>query len=305
MPPVEGSGGHVASRMLVWRPHPQEVTAMSIREQIDRRAFLRTSSLVAGAAMAGPLLGVNRVFAAEDEWVSLFNGKDLEGWHLNPERIWHGTGGNWRVEDGAIVGEQDPPGSGNGGILLTDSVYGDFELALELNPSWGIDSGLFVRATDKGEGFQVMVDYLNGGSVGFLYGEQIGGFGARRFSLVGETDDEGRLVSLTGRPNNAYDESPLTYAATAEEWLGAWRIGEWNTMVVRVQGAIPSIETWINDVRMMHFDAATFENPRYDRDAVVKALGDRGRIALQVHGGADRWPTGAQTRWRNIRIRSL
>ena len=45
------------------------------------------------------------------------------------------------VPDAAIVGEQDPPASGNGGILLTDRKFGDFELLLEMNPDWGIDSG--------------------------------------------------------------------------------------------------------------------------------------------------------------------
>ena len=275
---------------------------------MHRRSFLRTSGALAGAALAAPLLGARTWIPgerADEAWTSLFNGENLEGWHLNPEKIWHGTGGQWRVEEGVIVGEQDPPGSGNGGILLTDEQFSDFELELDLNPSWGIDSGLFVRATDAGQGFQMMVDYLDGGSVGFLYGEQIGGFGARRFSLVGETDDAGNLVSLSTRPNEQYAASPLTHACTGEEWLAAWRINDWNTARVRVQGAIPIITTWINGTKVMEFDAATFEHSRYDRDEVAETLGSAGRIALQVHGGADRWPTGAATRWRNIRIRSI
>src|SRR3954447_17119679 len=47
----------------------------------------------------------------------------------------------WVVEDGAIVGSQDRPG--NGGIVLTDRSYGDFEVALEMNNDSGPDSGLF------------------------------------------------------------------------------------------------------------------------------------------------------------------
>ena len=36
-----------------------------------------------------------------------------------------------------------PPGySGNGGIVLTDEPYGDFEVALEMNNDFGLDSGL-------------------------------------------------------------------------------------------------------------------------------------------------------------------
>ena len=56
----------------------------------------------------------------EEGFVSIFDGKTLNGWHKNPEAIGHGTGGQWTVEDGAITGQQDPPGSGNGGILLTE-----------------------------------------------------------------------------------------------------------------------------------------------------------------------------------------
>jgi hypothetical protein len=57
----------------------------------------------------------------------LFDGKSLEGWHKNSKKIGHGTGGLWRAEGGAITGEQDPPGSGNGGILLTDKKFADFK----------------------------------------------------------------------------------------------------------------------------------------------------------------------------------
>ena len=83
--------------------------------------------------------------ADEEGFITLFDGKDLKGWHTNREKIVHGLGGHWQVEDGAITGQQDPPGSGNGGVLLTDKEYGDFELKLELAPDWGIDSGVFLR----------------------------------------------------------------------------------------------------------------------------------------------------------------
>jgi hypothetical protein len=91
----------------------------------------------------------NQTWAAPADaegWVTLFDGKTLEGWHKNPEKIGHGTGGHWTVEPGgALAGEQDPPGSGNGGILLTDPKFGEFELSIELKPAWGGDSGVFVR----------------------------------------------------------------------------------------------------------------------------------------------------------------
>src|SRR4051812_11249454 len=78
--------------------------------------------------------------AAEPGWIELFDGKTLNGWHKNPQKIGHGTGGQWTVEEGAIVGQQDPPGSGNGGILLTDRKFKNFEVSIDLKPDWGICS---------------------------------------------------------------------------------------------------------------------------------------------------------------------
>lgn len=106
----------------------------------------------------------------------MFDGKTLKGWHKNPERIGHGTGGRWFVQDGAIQGEQDPPGSGNGGILLTDKKFKNFELKIDMKPDWGVCSGLFLRGNDRGQCIQMMVDYHDAGNVGHLYGEGTGGF---------------------------------------------------------------------------------------------------------------------------------
>ena len=128
-------------------------------------------------ALLLPMLDSAR--AADDDFKPIFDGKTLAGWHKNPERIGHGTGGSWVVEDGVIAGEQDPPGSGNGGILLTDEKFKDFELLIDMKPDWGVCSGLFVRSNDKGQCFQMMVDYHDRGNVGHIYGEGTGGFNTR------------------------------------------------------------------------------------------------------------------------------
>ncbi|HEY1064694.1 MAG TPA: DUF1080 domain-containing protein, partial [Pirellulales bacterium] len=114
-----------------------------------------------------------------DGWISLFDGKSLDGWHKNPQKIGHGTGGDWQVEEGVITGGQDPPASGNGGIILTDQTFHDFEVSVDLKPDWGICSGFFLRSSDRGECVQVMVDYHDAGNVGHIYGEGTGGFSNR------------------------------------------------------------------------------------------------------------------------------
>ena len=272
----------------------------------SRRSFLASS---AAAAAAAAILSRRAFAAPKDEWIELFDGKSLTGWHKNPQKIGHGTGGNWQVEDGTITGEQDPPGSGNGGILLTDRKFGDFELLIDLKPDWGICSGLFLRGNDKGQCFQMMVDYHDRGNVGHLYGEGLGGFTMRAFDIDGKYDEDKKLIGFVGNNEIGAAEAGLVYSCTAEQWIKAWNLGDWNTARVRVEGKHPRITTWINDLKVCEFDGADAKVVRdgkstYDRDKVLEQLGSQGSIAVQVHGGAN-WPVGAKCRWKSIKIKPL
>ena len=265
----------------------------------SRRRFVQASA----AAATLPLLSRLAYAAPADGWIELFDGKSLAGWHKNPVRIGHGTGGHWQVEDGTITGEQDPPGSGNGGILLTDKKFGDFELLIDLKPDWGICSGLFLRGNDKGQCFQMMVDYHDAGNVGQVYGEGLGGFSARTFDINGKLAGD-KLQSLTTDKHLAAADVGLAASCTPEEWLQAWKVGQWNTARVVCQGKYARLQTWINDLAVCDFDGAASTAERYDKDKVVEQLGTAGSIAVQVHGGKN-WPAGAKCRWKNIRIKPL
>ncbi|MEZ6055964.1 MAG: family 16 glycoside hydrolase [Planctomycetaceae bacterium] len=244
-------------------------------------------------------------------WVPLFDGKTLAGWRTNREKIGHGTGGHWFVSQGAIVGEQDPPGSGNGGILLTEEKYENFELLLELRPDWGVDSGLFLRSTETGACFQVMVDYHEDGNIGQIYGEGIGGFTNRTFSLFASREkskskqpskDPRQPVDL--RAKSIEDAPKSGEQVTAENWIKAWKVGEWNALRVRVEGQPARVITWLNGVKVSEFDGENFESRSYDRGKVAHTLGKSGHLALQVHGGKE-WPKGATVQWRNLWVRPL
>ncbi len=78
----------------------------------------------------------------------IFNGVDLTGWHISQVNH-HGNSRGWTVENGILLATQDKPG--NGGILLTDRKYRNFEVSLEVNPDWGCDGGLFLRSTERGK----------------------------------------------------------------------------------------------------------------------------------------------------------
>ncbi|MHC4061994.1 MAG: 3-keto-disaccharide hydrolase [Planctomycetota bacterium] len=98
---------------------------------------------------------------------SLFNGRDLEGWKRHDNLPGHGLAGKWTVQDGAIVGTQDPPGKG--GFLTTLRKFRDFELMLETKIDWPFDSGVFLRVGQDGKSHQVTLDYRPGGEIGGIY----------------------------------------------------------------------------------------------------------------------------------------
>jgi hypothetical protein len=275
-----------------------------------RRSILRLAAAAGAGALAAPyVLTPSRARAADapdaEGYITLFDGKTLGGWHKNPQKIGHGTGGKWEVKDGALVGEQDPPASGNGGILLTDRKFGDFELLLEMNPDWGIDSGLFLRSNDQGQCIQMMVDYHDGGNVGHLYGEGTGGWSARPYDVFGEIGYGGNLVALFAEPNKSFKPEHVVATCTGEEFVNAWKIDEFNRVKVRCTGKYPKITTWINDLRVCEWDAETFKHPQYDKEKVLQAIGTEGSIAVQVHGGKGAWPAGAKCRWRSIKVKPL
>ncbi len=271
----------------------------------SRRQFLQSSTtLAAGAALVSALHSLAHAVPTTSDWIELFDGKTLDGWHKNPAKIGHGTGGIWRVEDGAITGQQDPPGSGNGGILLTDREFGDFELMIDMKPDWGVCSGLFLRGNDAGQCLQMMVDYHDAGNVGHLYGEGTGGFSTRAFDIDGVYDEDKKLTGIKTTQHKSAADVGLIRSCTPKQWVKAWRVDGWNTARVIVKGKHPSITTWINGQEICHFDGATSSTQRYDKEDVLKKLSTQGRIAVQVHGGKG-WPNGAKCSWRNIKIRVL
>lgn len=276
---------------------------------VTRRNFLTwIPGLLGTAAMSNlpsvALSNTNRRFKP------IFDGKTLNGWHTNTTRIGHGTGGSWLVENGILTGEQDPPGSGNGGVLLTDELYGDFELLVDLAPDWGVDSGVFLRTNNQGECFQVYVDYHNQGQVGFISTERAKGKGRmyiRPFYIDGILDEKGNPTGFTTAPDKrseAWGPGFLDYHCSPEQWKKAWRIGAWNTLRIRCTGKYPQITTWINGTLIAKFNGETSKSPIYDKEDLLDSLGSEGAIGLQVHGGKG-WPNGAKCRWRNIRVKQL
>ena len=217
-------------------------------------------------------------------FVPIFDGKSLTGWHIST-KTGHSrasknqSGGKWTIENGAIIGSQDIPG--NGGIIITDEKFGDFEVVLEMNNDFGPDSGLFLRSTEDGKAWQAMIDYHSGGNVMGIYGEGLGGKPhVRNYSFL-KSPEQIQLAT----------NSPIPLPVLPDSWRHFWRHGQWNELRARIVNNPPTITTWINGVRIMEWTEKENRHPA------------TGGIALQVHGGGNH--THEFVRYRNIRVKRL
>lgn len=216
---------------------------------------------------------ISPVFAQEEKWVNLFDGKSLYGWSV------HSGFAQYRVEDGAIVGTTVKKSPNT--FLCTDKSYGDFILEFEVKVDPRLNSGVQIRSTiaqeelihwlrnDKGK-FQPMT----------IPKDRVHGY---QVEIAGEDD---------GVSGGIYDEARR---AMIDEWWikkgtdasKAFKDGQWNKYRVECKGQ--SIKTWVNGILTADI-----------KDAMTPS----GIIGLQVHGVGDDVPT-LEVRWRNIRLMEL
>ncbi len=154
--------------------------------------------------------------AQHSGWVSLFNGKTLDGWKQM------GGKATYNVEKGAIAGTTvaATPNS----FLVTEKEYGDFVLELEVKlPDSATNSGIQLRSHFNPN--------ANDGK-GRVYGYQYELDGSARAWTAGIYDE--------GRRGWLY---PLDLNPAAKK---AFRQGEYNKVKVECIGN--TIKTWINNV---------------------------------------------------------
>ncbi|MEB2777716.1 SUMF1/EgtB/PvdO family nonheme iron enzyme [Algoriphagus sp. D3-2-R+10] len=216
-------------------------------------------------------IGFAQQVDAQQEFVPIFNGKDLDGWHISKTNH-HGTMGNFYVEDGAIVMKQYP--YGQGGIILTDKKYQDFELSLEFKGYPGTNGGIFLRSSESGSAYQLE-----------LAGDGERGTG----NLIGEL----QRTTINARIENIEE---------------VWKKGEWNSFRIRMTGEIPKVSLWINGEHM--WDA---EGERNDligdvTDGMIAFQLHWSATLQPVPGGRCcdfSWRPDASHQFRNVMIKEL
>lgn len=205
-----------------------------------------------------------------DDWVSLFDGKSLQGWHgfNQADEV-----GNWVVEDSLLtfLGRAD-----NSRVdLVTDAEFDNFEVEWEWKISEGGNSGLM---------YHVVEDV--------------------KYKAPHETGPEYQLIDEIGFPGTleSWQLAGANYAMhPADNTKKELRpVGEWNLSKIVYDSG--HVEHWLNGQKVVSFEEGTPEWNAEKTEGKWKDFPDykranRGRIALQDHGDPV-W-------FRNIRIREL
>jgi hypothetical protein len=217
----------------------------------------------AALALAVLLLVLPRAAAQVDDrekadgFVSLFNGKDLSGW-----KTYEAVPNNWGVEDGLIVCQ----GKSGGGWLGTDRDYAGFVLRLEYRLKPGGNSGVYIRAPEKGHISRVGME-------------------------IQILDDNHPSYARL----DFYQYTGSIYHVVAPTRRAGKPAGEWNSMEVRAEGR--RVVVVVNGKQVVDADLDwCLRDPEVAKEHTGLARAT-GRIGLQSH--TDR------VEFRNLRIKEL
>lgn len=215
-------------------------------------------------------------------WVLLFDGRSFKGWRGIGQPIIPPA--HWVIEEGAIKkvpgGEVPRQADGQpvqGGDLMTEGTYEDFELRLEWKISPGGNSGIKYNVSEEIS----MANPPPQAAIGFEY--QI-------------LDDETHPDAANGPTR----KTAALYDLMAPEQASLRPVGEYNETRIVFQGSHG--EHWLNGIKVLEFDIA---DPQFAERVAASKFRDipgfaekrSGHIVLQDHGDAV-W-------FRNIKIKLL
>lgn len=152
---------------------------------------------------------------ADEEWVSLFDGKTLNGWQQK-----NGTA-KYVVKNGTIHGTTNE-GSPNS-FLCSEKDYGNFELEFEVKVHDRLNSGVQIRSKTK------ELPKNSDGKFGRVYGPQV------------------EIEAGVAESGYVYGEATGRGWLTPKERLKPhphFKNGKWNKYRIVANG--PRIQTWIN-----------------------------------------------------------
>jgi hypothetical protein len=211
----------------------------------------------------------------DEQWTYLFNGENLEGWHIYNEGKENFNG--WSVTDGVLVFDPSDRTEATNADLVTDQQFTSFELELEWLISEEGNSGVFWAVV---ENEQYEHTYNTGPEVQVL------------------DDNWEAYISERG----AIQRAGSIFNLLAPSEIVSKPAGEWNHYRLHVDHAenvgfviFNGVETLRFPVNGTEWGALIASSPFKDSPGFGQA--QTGHIALQDHGN--------QVAYRNIKIREL
>ena len=202
-------------------------------------------------------------------FTSIFNGKNLKGWHIS--RSTHqGTTPNFYVENGVVIANENP--YGQGGLLMTDKQYKNFELYIEVKIDSFANGGIFLRSNEGGAAYQV--ELVLPGATGDFIGERI----------------------------------QLSKGAKATDRQKVWKANDWNSFRIRMVGDTPHVTLWINDVQMWDVTETKNDMIAQATEGMIALQCHWTALYSPAAGNGmplSSWQPGATHRYRNIAIKKL
>jgi hypothetical protein len=227
--------------------------------------------------LAGWLTAAMPAVAADDDgFISMFDGKSLDGWDGNPKF--------WSVQDGVITGQTtaENPTPGNTFLIWRKGKVADFELLVDFRIEGG-NSGIQYRSKDLGDwvvgGYQADIDSTNV-YTGITYEERGRGILAKRSEKV--------EIGTDGKPK------VVGHTMEDAEIVSAIKNGEWNTYRIVVQGN--HLQQFINGKQTVD----VVDNDEVEEGPKKIGRANEGIIALQLHAGPP-----MKIQFRDLKVKHL
>jgi hypothetical protein len=207
---------------------------------------------------------------AEEGWISLFNGKNLDGWRVKiaGHELGENPGDIFRVEDGLLTVSYDQfeEFGGRFGHIFAEKPYSNYRFRCEYRfrgeqspggPGWALrNSGIMIHCQDP-ESMSVDQSFPNCVEFQFLGKNETG-----KERVTGALFTPGSKVDYEGKPTIKGSMKSNCPALPPGEWVKAEAVVDGKTIQHHINGKL----------------VLEYTNPRYDDDTPMTS----GHISLQA-----------------------
>lgn len=216
------------------------------------------------------------IYEKEQNWKLLFDGSTPNGWRKIYGETFPENG--WVIEDGVLtVLASDGAESENGGDIVTEQEYANFDLQLEFKITKGANSGIKYYVTES--------ENNKGSAIGLEY--QI-------------LDDKVHPDAKLGNHEGSRTLSSLYDLIKASDMKRFYGVGVWNS--ARIVSSHGHVEHYLNGIKVLEFERGSEGYRQLVAESKYKIWenfgeAEAGHILLQDHGN--------EVSFRSIKIKEM